>query len=282
VFSRSITVELANDTKAFKEGMGPAAIGDISVGQKIGVLGTHDTGTGDTVHVNARYVRMLLTNVGATVVQASPLVLDVQAFDRVPVGRFNFAGTGTPGNDANPDQYEVDTGPLLLLAAPQVGDPVRVRGFVAPFGAAPPDFDAISVLNASQMPAGLGINWKLPGSATAFPALEAAQIVVDLDNPDLGVLHHVRRAGVFTDLTALDGDLTIVPAELGRYAIAAPGSITVYGNFPDFSAALAERMGAGSRAWILWGGGRFDDATVTFTSPGAAVILLPPPSPLPG
>jgi hypothetical protein len=154
---------------------------------------------------------------------------------------------------------------------------VRVRGFVAPFGAAPPDFDAIAVFNASQMPAGLGINWKLPGSAAAFPALEAAQIVVDLDNPDLGLLHHVRRGGVFTDLVPLSGDLTVVPAALGRYAIAAPGSITVYGNFADFSAALAERMGGGSRAWILGAGGRFDDASVTFTAPGAAVILLPAP-----
>ena len=276
VFSRSITVELANNTVVFKEGTGPATIGDISVGQKIGVLGTHDSGTGDTAHVNARYVRMRITDLGGTVVQVSPLVVDLQSFGRVPIGRFNFAGTGTPGNDANPDQYEVDTG-LMLLTGIEIGDPVRARGFVAPFGAAPPDFDATAVFNASQMPAGLGINWKLPGSAAAFPALEAGQIVVDLDNPDLGQLHHVRRGGVITDLTALGGDLTVVPAALGRYAIATQGAITVYGNFPDFSAALAGHMGAGQRAWILWGGGRFDDDTITFTAPGAAVILLPPP-----
>jgi hypothetical protein len=276
VFSRTITVDLADTTVVFKEGAGVATIADVSVGQKVGVLGTHDAGTGDTAHLNARYLRMLQTNLAATVVQVSPMVLDLQAFDRVPVGRFNFAGTGTPGNDANPDQYEVDTG-ALTLAGVEAGDPVRVRGFVAPFGAAPPDFDAVAVLNASQMPAALGINWQLPGSAAAFPALEAAQIVVDLDNPDLGLLHHVRRGGVFTDLVPLSGDLTVVPAALGRYAIAAPGSIMVYGNFADFSAALAERMGAGSRAWVLGAGGRFDDATVTFTAPGAAVILLPAP-----
>lgn len=275
-FSRTITVELANTTVVFKEGAGVATITDVSVGQKIGVLGTHDAGAGDAAHLNARYLRMLQTNLAATVVQVSPMILDLQAFDRVPAGRFNFAGTGTPGNDANPDQYEVDTG-ALTLAGVEPGDPVRVRGFVAPFGAAPPDFDAIAVFNAAQMPAALGVNWKLPGSAAAFPALEAAQIVVDLDNPDLGLLHHVRRGGVFTDLVALDGDLTVVPAALGRYAIAAPGSVMVYGNFADFSAALAERMGGGSRAWILGAGGRFDDATVTFTAPGAAVILLPAP-----
>lgn len=274
-FSRTITVDLHGSTTVFKEATGIASIGDVSVGQKIDVLGDHDTGTGDAMHMDARYVRLRYTDLAATVVQVSPLVLDLQAFDRVPAARFNFTGAGTSGNDANPDQYEVDTGSLALdgLAA---GAPVRVRGFVAPFGDAPPDFAAITVLNAAQMPAALGINWKFPGSSAAFPALEAGQIVVDLQNPDLGVLHHVRRGGVFTDLTALGGDLTVVPAELGRYAIASRGSITVFGNFADFSAALATRMAGGERAWVLGAGGRFDDASVTFTAPGAAVILTPP------
>jgi len=207
------------------------------------------------------------------VVQVSPLILDLQSFGRVPAGRFNFAGTGTP--NADPDNYKIDTG-SLTLAGIDVGAPVRVRGFVAPFSAAPPDFDAVTVLNASAMPAGLGINWTFPGSTAAFPALEAGEIVVDLDNPQLGALHHVRRGGVFTDLTTLGGDLTVVPAERGRYALVEHGVVTVFGNFPDFSTALAQRMGGGSRAWILGAGGRFDDATITFTAPGAAVILVPP------
>lgn len=275
VFSRTITVDLSGATVVFKEGTGLAATGDVSVGQKVDVLGNHDAGTGDAVHVDARYLRMRYTNLAATVVQVSPLVLDLQAFDRVPVGRFNFAGTGTPGNDADAGQYEVDTGALTLDGV-AAGAPVRVRGFVAPFGAAPPDFDAVTVLNASQMPAALGINWQFPGSSAAFPALEAAQIVVDLQNPELGALHHVRRGGVFTDLTTLGGDLTLVPPALGRYAIAARGSIVAYGNFADFSAALAEQMGAGAQAWILGAGGRFEDATVTFTAAGAVVILTAP------
>ncbi|MGH8441542.1 MAG: DUF4382 domain-containing protein [Nevskiaceae bacterium] len=273
VFARTITVDVTGAT-VFKEGTGLAAIGDISVGQKIDVLGDHDSGTGDAAHVDARYVRLRFTNLAATVVQVSPMVLDLQAFDRVPVGRFNFTGTGSP--DADPDTYQVDTGSLTLDGV-AIGDPVRVRGFVAPFGAAPPDFDAVTVFNASQMPAGLGVNWTFPGSLAAFPALEAGQIVVDLDNPDLGLLHHVRRGGVFTDLTTLGTDLTVVPAERGRYAIAERGAVTVFGNFADFSSALTLRMAAGSRAWILGAGGRFDDATVTFTAPGAAVVLVAPP-----
>ncbi|MGQ0587496.1 MAG: DUF4382 domain-containing protein [Gammaproteobacteria bacterium] len=277
VFGRTITVDVTGAT-VFKEGTGPAAIGDISVGQRVDVLGDHDSGSGDAAHVTARYVRLRVTDLGGTVVQAGPqLVVDLQSFGRVPAGRFNFAGTGSP--DADPDHYEVDTG-LMLLAGVEPGDPVRVRGFVAPFGAAPPDFEAVTVLNASQMPARLGINWKFPGSTAAFPVLEATQLVADLDNPDLGLLHHVRRAGVFTDLVALDGDLTIVPTALGRYAIVEGGpgrTVTVFGNFADFSSALTLRLAAGSRAWILGAGGRFDDATVTFTAPGAAVVLVAPP-----
>jgi len=237
----------------------------------VDILGNHDTGTGDTAHVNARHVRMRITDAGATVVQVSPMVLNVQAFGRVPVGRFDFTGTGS-----DPANYQVNTG-SLGLAGVESGDPVRVRGFPTPFGSAPPDFDAVAVINAAEMPAAVGVSWTFPGSAAAFPALEASQIVADLDDPKLGLLHHVRRAGVVTDLTTLGGDLSVIPATLGRYATVVPGKITVFGNFADFTAAVAEHMALGSTAWILGAGGKFEDATVTFTASGAAVVLIPPP-----
>jgi hypothetical protein len=269
-FSRSIVVDMSGATVS-KEGSGLVTTADVSVGQRVDVLGTHDTGTGDTAHVNARHVRMRITDAAGTVVQASPLVLNLQAFGRVRVGRFDFTGTGS-----DPANYEVDTA-ALSMAGVEAGDPVRVRGFPTPFGSAPPDFGAVTVINAAEMPAALGVSWTFPGSAAAFPALEASQIVADLDDPKLGLLHHVRRAGVVTDLATLGGDLSLVPATLGRYATVVPGKITVFGNFADFTAAVGEHMALGSTAWILGAGGRFEDATVTFTASGAAVVLIPPP-----
>lgn len=275
-FSRTITIDLdPAATTVSKEGGGIVTTGDISVGQKVDVVGDHDAGAGDTAHVNARHVRLRYTDLSATVVSASPFTLDLQAIGRIPAGRFNFAGTGTPGNDASPDQYEVDENALALVGV-DPGEPVRVRGFVAPFGSAPPDFTAQTVINASLVPAALGVSWQFPGSSTAFPALDESLIVVDLDDPQLGALHHVRRDGVFADLTTLAGDLSLVPAQRGRYALVTPGSITAFGDFADFTAAVGLRMAEGGKARLLAAGGRFDDATVTFTAPYAAVVLLPP------
>jgi hypothetical protein len=270
-FSRSITVDMDDATTVSKEGAGLVATADVSVGQRVDIVGDHDTGIGDAAHLVARHVRLRYTDLAGTVVQASPLVLDLQAFDRVPVNRFDFTGTGS-----DPGHYGADTG-SLGLAGIGAGEPVRVRGFVAPFGSAPPDFAAVTVINATQMPARLGVSWQLPGSRAAFAALDATQILVDLDDPALGLLHHVRRAGVVTDLTTLGADLTVAPAALGRYAVVAPGSITVYASFTEFTAAIAQHMGLGSGALILGAGGRFDDAGVTFTAGGAAVVLLPGP-----
>ncbi len=270
-FSRSIVVDMSGTTVVSKEGSGLVTTEDVSVGQRVDILGNHDTGAGDTAHVHARHVRMRITDVAATVTQASPMILNVQAFGRVPVGRFDFTGTGS-----DPAGYQVNSA-SLGLAGVETGDPVRVRGFPAPFGSTPPDFDAVTVINAAEMPAAVGVSWQFPGSAAAFPALDASQIVADLDDPKLGLLHHVRRAGVVTDLATLGGDLSLMPAALGRYATVVPGKITVFGNFADFTAAMTGHMAAGSTAWILRAGGKFEDSTVTFTASGAAVVLIPPP-----
>lgn len=275
-FSRTITVDLAPAaTTVSKEGGGAVTTADISVGQKVDVVGDHDTGTGDTAHVNARHVRLRYTDLSATVVSVSPFTLDLQAIGRIPAGRFDFAGTGAPGDDANPDSYEVDEGTLALVGVTPA-EPVRVRGFVTAFGSAPPDFTAQTVINASQVPAALGVSWQLPGSNVAFPTLNESLIVVDLDDPQLDALHHVRRGGVVTDLTTLGGDLSLIPAERGRYALVTGEGIMAFGTFADFTAAVGLRMAEGGKARLLGAGGRLDDATVTFTAPYAAVVVLPP------
>jgi len=55
------------------------------------------------------------------------------------------AGTGTAGNDANPTNYEVDTGSLTLdgFAVNQI---VGMSGFQTPFGTAPSDYTAQTVV----------------------------------------------------------------------------------------------------------------------------------------
>ena len=60
-------------------------------------------------------------------------------------GVVNISGTGTDtANDADPDNYEIDTATLEVADIP-MESLVGVRGFVRPFGQAPKDFDAITV-----------------------------------------------------------------------------------------------------------------------------------------
>ena len=58
---------------------------------------------------------------------------------------YDFSGTGTSGNDAKPANYEVDTGTLTLDGI-AVEQDVRTAGFPTPFGTAPSDYTAQTVV----------------------------------------------------------------------------------------------------------------------------------------
>src|SRR5258705_11840404 len=104
----------------------------------------------------------------------------VQTFDGRGISLFNFTGTGTPGNDADPANYQVGTG-ALSLAGISSGTPVYARGFVHLYGQAPSDFDAVSIVNVAATPALLLTGWE-PATAAPFKSSSASAIVLNLDN----------------------------------------------------------------------------------------------------
>ncbi len=58
---------------------------------------------------------MRYSDVSATVISVSPLQLDLKHINRRNVSRYDFNGTGSDASsDADPLQYEVDTGTLSL------------------------------------------------------------------------------------------------------------------------------------------------------------------------
>jgi hypothetical protein len=269
-FFRRVDVVLADSTVVTKQDfvLDPVTIDDISVGQRVRIAGRLDTSTATPVlNASEGYVRMLLSHVAGQVVSAGALALDAQSFDGRPASWFNFAGTGIdPSSDANPDYYEINTGNLPLTNI-SVSDPVRIIGHVTPFATAPDDFDALTVVDYSELPAKVLINWVPQASPTAFNSISSTEIVVDMNDPLLGNLHKVIQAGVGIDLTGLGMDLTMAAnAEgSGLFTLAGPQRVRVFDSFEAFSNALSEAMDGTKAVQGLHANGQFDSSSVTLT-----------------
>ncbi len=130
-------------------------INDISVGQRLTVFGalTGETASALTMDATDGQAHMWLSGVGGLRVGAAgtPLVLNLISINGRPVSLYDFSGTGVDmTSDADPTNYQVDTG-VLDVSAIDVNAPVRVRGFVTPFGSADPDFTAITVIETPAL-----------------------------------------------------------------------------------------------------------------------------------
>jgi len=240
-FNDNVSITLDTDTSVVKQAdvNNNYSIADVSVGQRVTVLGRITNNA--NLSMNADHVRMLYTNIGGSVVSASPLAVDLQGIDRRRIVLFDFSGTGVdPANDADADYYEVDSG-ALSLANLQIGDPVKVRGHVRPFAMAPEDFIAQTIMNADNMRAHL-ITGFGDGSLNAIISISETGLQLNLD--EAGDAHHLFRAGISTDLLSLSAMPLIAPRESGKglFVIAQGHSIRVYTTFASYQTALAEAL----------------------------------------
>lgn len=276
IFRDTVTVNVDTATVVRKEGtIGAFAIGDISVGQRVTVLGTLNlagtildaTGTGGLV-------RLLVTQLNGTVGSTSTglVVMNLARIDGRPIGLFNFAGTGTP--DADPTAYEVATGALDLTGI-SGGTPLKVRGFVQPFGAATAtdDFNAITLINTTKAPATLVVGWPLL-EASPFNSYPPGGLVLNLSNA--GFFHDVFREGVDTQLST--GDTPTVNASdpaHGLFVIGVNGTVQVYTQMSSYQAALQSSLGTHkARGFVAFGGNNsYNDATKTLSAGIIAAAL---------
>ena len=152
VFHDNVTVTLDDSTTILKQ-MSPGTFDkqDISVGQRISIFGviTNDEVSDLQMSAVNGYARMGVSVVRGSVVslpdESIDFTLNLTSINGRNISLYNFAGTGTPGNDADTTAYEVETGTLSLNGI-AVDDAVAVGGFPTPFGSAPPDFIAQTVV----------------------------------------------------------------------------------------------------------------------------------------
>ncbi|MEQ1579691.1 MAG: metallophosphoesterase [Steroidobacteraceae bacterium] len=276
----AIKVRIGAGTRVFKDGLPAASLGldALSVGQRIQAFGSVATENGQRVlDATQGRVRMHLTHLLGTVAGAVPgqLTMQLGAIDGREVSAFNFTGTGlTSAVDANPNAYEVATGqlPLSNLVA---GHPVRVFGFVTPFGVAPPDFTGRTVADYSEVRSVLAIGWGTTGTAAPFLSLGSEGLLLDLANPAIGQRHTLRVGPFVRDLLALPAAPRIVPATGVRtsFVVVAQGTSRMYADFAEFVADLTLRLNGSTRLRGLTATGQYDGGLNQFTAQTAVVIL---------
>jgi len=240
-FNDNVNITLSEETTVVKQAdaENSYSIADISVGQQITVLGQITNSAGDAI--TADHVRMKYTNLGGTVVSASPLAVDLQGIDRRNIALYDFTGTGSDETtDANADYYEVDSG-ALSLANLQIGEPVKIRGHVRSFGQAPEDFTAKTVLDASNMRAHLVTGFG-EGSTNAITSINESGLQLNLT--EAGQAHHMYRAGISTDLLTLVDMPLISPRDTGNglFVITQGRLVDVYTTFESFQLALNDKL----------------------------------------
>jgi hypothetical protein len=286
---QGIPVTLGAGTVVTAQGAsGSFTIADISVGQHIDVFGAatqSSSGGIASVDASAGQVRLDYTPAWGSITSltapsgsvAGSAVIDLMELDGLSLSSFTFAGTGTsPATDANPQAYVVNTGALGQTGL-AMNAPIRVSGFVTPFGAAPPDFVATTLVSYANVTDYLNASWGWSGSTTALTGLTAASTTLTLSLANVGWEHDIEIGPERIDLTKLSSPPTIVPSATGslNFTIGHAGRFRGenFSSFAAFVAQLSSELTGSVGVIQLNVAGYYDSTTNTFTATALAVVL---------
>ncbi len=277
IFNDMVTVQLGTDMVVSRQlSTEEFNIDDISIGQRIVISGdlTNETAGSLEMDATSGYARMLLTTIRGTFIDdTSSIVMDLQSIDNRNADIFDFSGTGTDTEyDADPDEYEVDTTTLDLPSFSD-NDPVQVRGFVVPFGQAPYDFNAWTVIDVSDMISHLKVGFH-PSTNDPFVSLSEQGMLLNPDN--MNRFHHVAQGGVVINLKDLTGSPLIQPdAEgQGHFLVTYKRTAQLYPSFESLISGIEDRMGEGQVVRSIDAEGSFDQETITLTASAIAVKMV--------
>ena len=295
-FRDDITVTVGPDTIVYKTfvtdrplGMADRLldIGTISPGQFATVRGTVKRNDEFGVHIDATEGAVLLhvtklTGIVNTIMPGQ-VDIDLHTIGRVRAGAVNYTCTGLcePNTDADPDNYEVSTGNLLVasvMASDAMGQPVAAWGFPKYFGGAPWDFEGRTIIDYSDVRSALGVGWG-SGTLRPFTMIEPSiGLTLYNMNPDIDQRHYIKQGPVLIDLTTLDSDTLIAPRETGRklFVVKTTDSLQLYADFDDFATALMDELNGMNRARSMYARGHYNADTNVFTAYKIFVYILEP------
>ena len=292
VFHDSVAVALGTNTIVREAGSPKTSldISDISVGQRLLVFGTlTDTNPASlALDASSGFAQLEYTKFDGSVKIApassgsgATMTVDARSIEGRPVGMFDFTGTGpTPADPAN---YVVSLS--SLPSGISMGDPVRVWGFVTPFGSAPPDFTGTSVADYASANTLLAMTWPSPGSANAILSMGTSNgIVLNLASTPTPFTAVLEQGGVTTQLTGAPtvqgnmlgvGTCTINTPRcaFGVYAILQNGTVQLHVTFAGFLSDLTARLSAGGKLRGFYSRGGFSGSADSMQAGEIAVII---------
>ena len=282
-FRDDVTVSIGPDTKVYKRSHdGLLDIGAISVGQRVVIRGEVTANDELGIHIDATQgaVRMDVTNLSGIVNTVMPgqVNIELHSIDRRRSQVFDFSGTGmTPELNADPNDYEISTG-NLLMADQATGRPVLVYGFPNAFGGAPPDFEGRTIVDYSDVRSVLGVGWGVAGTIAPFLSMGSDGLLLDNQNPDIDQRHYIKQGPVLIDLTTLDSNTVIAARETGRklFVVKTTDSLQLYADFDDFVNALTLELDGATMARSMYARGHYNGDTNVFTAYKIGIYLIEP------
>jgi hypothetical protein len=300
-FNAIVNVTLSENTRVSKQlSRDIMGVDDISVGQRIGVMGIYNA-EGAVMDATSGYVRMHITSILGKLnypaagddYTSNPgwLSLSIERINGVKVVRendiitpFNFAGTGIdPDHDADINDYSVKPAAGLDTSSLTANNmPLRIKGFVSAFGSAPEDFDALTIANLSDATAFLNVGWGGLGRAASlvFAAVPDKTSGLTLNGTAMGMsgqLHRVNREGNITDFvddfTDRNPVIQMAGMDTDKFIIERGETLTLYSTYAEFINALNTATTAGARVRHLYGWGKFNDSNITFTAHRLMIVL---------
>lgn len=271
-FRQTIELSVGEDSVVTGYRLGDADIANLSVGQRILALGDYDMDS-DSFDATEGVVRMKLNRIVGEVEQVSPLQLDLSHINRRPVDVFDFSGTGVDAlNDADPELYEVDTRDLDLSSVEE-DEWLQVRGYPTAFGAAPMDFDALSIINPdfSSHAAKLHVHW----DKEAENPVRIENELLFLNSEDARTkLHLIGVPGSVA--LGLEVDVVAGTGESGLYAIKARSEgVHLYRDFADFVQAVEDLVDQGLIAKHMTAAGQYRDADQRLNASRVTLFMKP-------
>jgi hypothetical protein len=284
------TIVAADDNPALKG----LDYNSVSVGQHIIARGIYElpasgvttldaTGNSST---NTGSVRLISTQLWGPLVSSATgsLTMDLQTIDNWPVSNYNFAGNGTVA----PASYVVNTGTLALPTGDVAGSPMWIDGVTAPFGGAPPDFEAFAINPELSVPARLQVDWTSAGTIKPFATLTSTGLTIDLSNPALSAAV-IRIGSESIALSSLAATPQIVPQvgpappaglpavfqpvfAIGNLSAADTTTITITNNYATFATQVPTAVVAATPAHHFVAAGVYNRGNNTFTASSIDVV----------
>lgn len=300
------TVTIGPQTAVSEEGhTGSFSVADISVGQRIEAAGVAAKGANGSIALDATsgQVHLEVTDASGavTTLAAGTLTLSLTRLGGLPVSAFDFSGTGSAAaGDAAPAAYVIETGQLTQSGL-SVAAQAQVLGFVTPFGSAPPDFTAETLIGAQAAEAELQIRFGTQGAQSVFTGLTSASTSLVLNPAALAAIagggaqdsggedkgsgsEDGDGNGPFIELGSQRIDvrkltaLTILP-DAGRsdavFTIGHAQSMlnANFNTFQGFVTQLSADLAGSAAVVAITASGTFDPATSTLKASHVAVLL---------